>query len=89
MILLLVIAFIALIISAIIIYSTVYRMKKESSKYNHRKGKEIVSNNIIEDYKNGILKSDGSFIIINFSIAIILIAGALTALYYISNITFD
>lgn len=89
MILLLVVAVIALITSAIIIFSTVNRIKKESSEYNHREGKEIVSNNIIEDYKKGILKPDGSFIVINFSIAIILIILCLFIFYKISTVTFD
>lgn len=89
MILLLVIAVVALIISAIIVYSAINRIKKESSEYSNRKDKEIVSNNIIEDYKKGILKPDGSFIVINFSIAIILIIISLFVFYKISTITFD
>lgn len=88
-IVLLAIAVIALITSAIIVFTTINRIKKESSEYNHRKGKETASNNIIEDYKNGILKPDGSFIVINFSIAIILITISLFIFYKISTITFD
>ena len=83
------IAFLALLISVIIIFSTINRIKKESDEYQHRKGKETVSNNIIEDYKKGILKPDGSFIIINFSIAIVLVIISFFIFYKISTITFD
>ena len=83
------IAFMALLISVIIIFSTINRIKKESDEYQHRKGKETFSGNIIENYKKGILKPDGSFIIINFSIAIVLIVTSLLIFYKISTITFD
>ncbi len=40
-------------------------------------------------YKEDGIKKDGTFIIVNFTIAAILLLGVITVLYKISNITFD